>query len=293
MSLFLEPEPRSENFLWMGILNVTPDSFSDGGKFSSLESALNQAILMESQGATWIDVGGTTSKPGSTLPTAEQEWHRVAEVLRQLRQTLKPTTRISLDTMRASVAKLACEENLIDMINDVCSGEFCETSNTRIDRLALSSQNKPKSTIQVAAAFEKSFLCMHMKGLPQTMQNNPLYENVCFEVCEYLIKKVSEIRGFGIQDVWIDPGIGFGKTLFHNISLLSPTSIQMFLQIPAKLLVGLSRKSFLKSLFLENGGTPLEWENARDRESKHWEKRCAKLGVRAIRSHTIGFETDF
>jgi dihydropteroate synthase len=280
---------------WFGILNLTPDSFSDGGQFETVSSALNQALNLEANGARFIDVGAVSTRPSSLPISAETEWSRICEVLPELRKQLKKTTRISLDTARASIALRASENNWIDAINDVCSGEFCELSNTRIFNLAEKdfAEKSMKSTLSVASHFGLGFVSMHMQNLPTNMQDNPTYESLEEELKFFFAKKLEYLNEASISQKWLDPGIGFGKTFFHNASILAPQNIQTLVrfcnQNYAKLLLGISRKSFVKSIHMSGGGTDQSWKEKCDIESKLWEARCADLGCHSIRSHTVGF----
>jgi dihydropteroate synthase len=282
---------------WMGILNVTPDSFSDGGKFLNLNDALRQALWLEACGAGIIDVGACSTRPGSEYPSQEEEWAKLFPVLKELRTQLKPITKISLDTSRASVCVNACELNLIDIINDVHSGEYDERYETRNENLMSEILNETRSsknflsTAQVAGYFNKEYVCMHMQGTPKTMQINPTYTNIISEVFCFLQTKIDALKKLNVSSIYADPGIGFGKNFFQNLALLSPEAFKNYKNLGVKIIIGLSRKSFLKKIHSSRLNEPEKiddyWKQNSDLESKNWEKHCILLGANAIRTHTI------
>jgi dihydropteroate synthase len=208
----------------MGILNVTPDSFSDGGNFLDPEEAIAHALRMEREGAEIIDIGGESTRPGAEAVDADQELMRVIPVIRTLRARSEVV--ISIDTSKAVVAEEAVKAGA-DIINDVTAllGDL---------RMA-----------EVAARSEVGVVLMHMLGEPRTMQLNPHYEDVTAEVAEFLRQRVLGAIGYGmaVERIVIDPGIGFGKRPEHNRALLR--SLDDLAKIGRPILVGVSRKSFL------------------------------------------------
>jgi dihydropteroate synthase len=212
--------------LIMGILNVTPDSFSDGGKFLEVHSALSHAEKLIKEGADILDIGGASSRPGSTLIDAQVEWERVGQIIQAVRKTF-PDTLISLDTWRASVAKHGLDEG-VDLINDISAGMF-----------------EPEIFTHVARA-NAPYIAMHMKGTPQNMQDNPHYQNLEQEVLGFLAERTSMARQAGIKEVILDPGFGFGKTLEQNYRLFK--ALPAFVQTGQAVAIGISKKSMLTQL---------------------------------------------
>ncbi|MCL5267480.1 MAG: dihydropteroate synthase [Bacteroidetes bacterium] len=215
----------------MGILNVTPDSFSDGGRFFDQTDAVLHGFQMVKDGADLIDVGGESTRPGAGLVSAEEEIRRVIPVIRKVRQ--KVSVPISIDTYKSEVAKAALEAGA-SIVNDISGLHFDE-------RMA-----------EVIAGHDASVVVMHIKGTPKDMQSNPEYDDVVGEVYEYLLKSVEAARKSGIKQIMIDPGIGFGKTADHNLELIN--RLEAFKSIGVPILIGVSRKSFIGKI-LE---TPVE-----------------------------------
>jgi dihydropteroate synthase len=217
--------PIGERPLIMGILNVTPDSFSDGGLFASAEEAVAHAERMVSEGADIIDVGGESTRPGGTDVTDEDETRRVLPVLEALAGTSVP---VSADTRKPAVMRKAIAAGAA-MINDVNA--------LRAD-----------GALEVVAESNAAVCLMHMQGTPATMQQNPQYRDVVAEVTAFLRERVEACRSAGIGDtrIVIDPGFGFGKTLEHNLMLLA--SLQKFGELGVAVLAGLSRKGSLGAL---------------------------------------------
>ncbi len=221
---------RDRRFIWgdrtyiMGILNVTPDSFSDGGQFNSQEAALQQVVQMLPH-IDILDIGGESTRPNAQPVSAAEESDRILPIIEAIRAEY-PNLPISVDTVKASVAKAAIAAGA-DMLNDVSAGRF------DLDMLPLVGK------LQVP-----TFL-MHMQGEPRTMQENPKYRDVVRDVNQFLLDAISVAKAWGLPQhlIAIDPGIGFGKTLEHNLDLIR--NLSTFKAIPAPLLVGLSRKSFI------------------------------------------------
>ena len=211
--------------LVMGIVNVTPDSFSDGGKFFSPEVAISHASKLISQGADIIDIGGESTRPGAEQVSESEELKRVIPVIEKIR-TDNPTILISIDTTKASVAKHAVEAGA-DIINDVSGLSF------------------DNNMIGIVESFNIPVVIMHMKGNPQNMQLNPKYEDIVNEILDFFKMKIKMAVQSGINRsmIILDPGIGFGKTVEHNFELLSRLNEFNVLELP--IMIGPSRKSFI------------------------------------------------
>lgn len=210
----------------MGILNVTPDSFSDGGKFNRIDHALEQAHSMIQAGASIIDIGGESTRPGAPEVSLQEELNRVIPVITALRA--ESDVWISIDTSKAEVMKQAVEAGA-DIINDVRALQ-------------------EPGAIEVAAGAGVPVCLMHMQGQPRTMQSNPKYQDVLLEVGEFLNERVTACEKAGIkkEQLILDPGFGFGKTLAHNYHLLA--NLEKFHQFGIPLLAGMSRKSMIFKL---------------------------------------------
>ena len=207
----------------MGILNVTPNSFYDGGKYSDEKSMLFQVEKMLSEGATFIDIGAYSSKPSAEFVSEEEEITRLLPIIDLVLKNY-PDTLISVDTFRANVAKVAIENGAC-IINDIAAGSL------------------DKKMMQTVANLQVPYIMMHMKGNPQTMQSLAQYENVVKEMLFYFSEKVSQARSFGINDLIIDPGFGFAKTVEQNFEVMNNLELFQMLELP--LLVGVSRKSMI------------------------------------------------
>ena len=266
-----------------GIVNVSPDSFSDGGLFCDSLAATHQAQKLVNAGAHIVDVGGVSTRPGAPEVSAADELQRVMPILRSLRGVLPSSTLISLDTSSPIVALAAAEENLIDIINDVYASKRCDT---------LQQSESQQTTAHIAAHFDLGLILMHMQGTPTSMQSNPTYKDCLAEVCEFLDERLKFAKACGVNWLALDPGIGFGKTLENNLSLLSSDGMRELIALGAPVLVGLSRKSFLLKL-AEKQGTLPKFESAvaertwRDLQSALWEASCIERGARIIRTHTV------
>jgi dihydropteroate synthase len=225
----------------MGILNITPNSFFDGGKYADENSVLQQVEKMLIDGATFIDVGAYSSKPNAEFVSENEEISRLIPVIELILKNF-PETLISVDTFRATVAKKAIENGAC-IINDISAGSLDE------------------NMIQTVAKLQVPYIMMHMKGNPQTMQSLAQYENIVKEMLFYFSEKVAQARSFGINDLIIDPGFGFAKTLEQNFEVMNKLELFQMLELP--LLVGVSRKSMIyKTLetsaeFALNGTTVL------------------------------------
>jgi dihydropteroate synthase len=225
-------------FPWlMGIINTTPDSFSDGGRFLAREEALEQALTLEKQGARILDIGGESTRPGAEPVPAYEELRRVLPVIEALAGRTQAL--ISIDTMKASVAEAAIRTGA-HIVNDVSALTF-----------------DPRMA-EVCAGCDCGVVVMHMQGSPQTMQDNPHYDNVVAEVAEYLDQRIEALAGQGIdaERIVLDPGIGFGKTASHNLDLLR--NVATLRNIGRPVLIGHSRKRFLGKLL----GKPIDERSA-------------------------------
>jgi dihydropteroate synthase len=210
----------------MGILNITPDSFYDGGKHVFIAEALNQTEKMLSEGAVFIDIGAYSSRPGAIDISVEEELARLLPVIEAVTKHF-PEAIISIDTFRSTVARQSILAGA-HMINDIASGDDdAEMMNT-------------------VAELHVPYIMMHKKGTPQNMHLNPHYEHVVLEVIQYFTAKITTARAAGIKDIIIDPGFGFGKNLQHNYTLLNRMSDLALFELPV--LAGLSRKSMLQKI---------------------------------------------
>lgn len=207
--------------LVMGIINATPDSFYEGSRQQTVDAILQHAEKMIQDGADILDIGGQSTRPGSSVVGAEEELKRVISAIEAIHQHF-PETFISVDTYFSLVAKEAVKAGA-SIINDISAGSMDENMLTTV------------------AALQVPYVLMHMQGTPQTMQQSPQYENVTREVLDFFITKNDELKKAGINDVIIDPGFGFGKTIAHNFELLR--NLAVFKMIDHPLLLGISRKS--------------------------------------------------
>ncbi len=209
--------------LVMGIINITPDSFFAESRQQNIDDVLAQAEKMLQEGAAILDIGGQSSRPGSDLLTAEEELSRIIEPVIQLHRHF-PQAVISVDTFYSKVAKETVE-NGASMVNDISGGHADEKMLETVGKLSV------------------PYICMHMKGTPQTMQQYAVYNDVAGEVLDYFIERIDACKKAGIHDVIIDPGFGFAKNIAQNFELLSKFSLLKILNKP--LLAGLSRKSMI------------------------------------------------
>ena len=215
--------------LIMGILNVTPDSFSDGGKFSDVNAAISQVKRMISEGVDIIDIGGESTRPGSEPVSPAEQQQRVIPVIKAIRQTLNSDILISIDTTSSRVAKAALEAGA-DIINDVSAGL------------------EDPEILKVAATFQVPIILMHRQGTPKTMQDNPYYDDVVPEVINTLLTQIASAIQSGIkkENILIDPGIGFGKRKQDNLELLA--HLDKFVALGFPVLLGTSRKRFMGTI---------------------------------------------
>lgn len=205
----------------MGILNITPDSFYSSSRYNDIDAVVKQAEKMLADGATVLDIGGQSTRPGSQTITADEEWSRIEMPLKEIIKQF-PGAFISVDTFYAEVARKAVAKGA-SLINDISAGAIDE------------------DMLQTVAGLNVPYVLMHMQGTPQTMQEDPVYNNVTRDVLDFLINKKKQLTDAGIKDIIIDPGFGFGKTIKHNFELLQ--NLELFQIINSPLLAGISRKS--------------------------------------------------
>ena len=210
----------------MGVVNVTPDSFSDGGRYLDPDAAVAHGLALVAEGADVVDVGGESSRPGATAVPEAEERARVVPVVAELARHV----RVSVDTVKAAVAEAAIEAGAT-LVNDISA-----------------------SLWPVAAQGGVGYVAMHMQGTPATMQDDPRYDDVVAEVSEFLLARAGAAVAAGVGEVWIDPGIGFGKTDAHNLALLRALPELCTRGLPV--LVGTSRKGFLGRLAADAEGRP-------------------------------------
>lgn len=209
----------------MGILNLTPDSFYDGGVWKA-ENYLFHVEKMLEDGAEILDLGGMSSRPGADFITEEEEITRVIEPIYQIKKRF-PDTIISVDTWRAAVLERAFDKGA-DIANDISGGSF------------------DSNLLEMVAKLQMPYILMHIKEKPKTMQENPMYKDITLEILDYFIQKIGLLKNYGIKDIILDPGFGFGKTLTHNYELLA--SLRNFELLSYPILVGMSRKSMIYNL---------------------------------------------
>jgi dihydropteroate synthase len=225
----------------MGIVNLTPNSFYDGGKLTDEKSVLLQVEKMLTDGATFIDVGGYSSKPNAEFVSEEEELQRVIPIIKILVKEF-PKAQLSIDTFRSQVAQQSVEQG-VAMVNDIAAGSL------------------DHNMMRIVSQLRVPYIMMHMKGTPKTMQSLAQYNDLVKEVLFYFSEKIALARSFGISDIIVDPGFGFAKTIDQNFELLHKLELFKMLELP--LLIGVSRKSMIyKTLeteaeFALNGTTSL------------------------------------
>jgi dihydropteroate synthase len=256
-SRILECGPRT---LVMGILNVTPDSFSDGGRYLDHEAAVEHGLRMVEEGADLLDVGGESTRPGSEAVSVSEELDRVLPVVKRL--AAEVDVPISIDTRKADVAGPALDAGAT-IVNDVSAG-------------------RDPGMFAVALDAEAGLVLMHMLGEPKTMQDEPRYEDVVGEVRQYLADRIEAAEAAGIERdrVAADPGLGFGKTTPHSLQLMR--SIDAFLDLEVPILVGPSRKSFIGDAL---GGLPVDRRMEGTAGAVAW---MAARGAHIVRVHDVG-----
>jgi len=214
----------------MGILNVTPDSFFDGGKYSNSDDVIAQVSNMIKDGASIIDVGGMSSRPGAEVISEEEELRRVLPVIEKISSTY-PETIISIDTINATVAEKSVHAGA-SIINDISAG------------------NLDEKMFETVAKLGVPYILMHMQGQPENMQVNPNYEDLLTDILDFFIEKIGKLRALKVKDIILDPGFGFGKTIEDNYHLLK--NIDGFKILGLPLLVGISRKSMIYKVLETN-----------------------------------------
>ena len=207
----------------MGILNVTPDSFYDGGKYTGDKNILNQVEKMLLDGATFIDIGGQSSKPNAATVTVDEELKRVVPIVGLIIKQF-PKAILSIDTFNSKIAQ-ECVENGVAIINDISAG------------------NLDEKMFETVAKLQVPYIMMHLRGNPQTMQTLTDYDNLVKDILFYFSEKVAKARSFGINDFIIDPGFGFAKTTTQNFELLNKLDLFQMLELP--ILAGISRKGMI------------------------------------------------
>lgn len=208
----------------MGIINITPDSFFSGSRFNSEAAILERVGQVVDEGGSMVDVGAYSSRPGAENVSADIELARLLPALKVIRDRY-PNLIVSVDTFRAEVAERVVTEGFADIINDISGGEM------------------DGAMFDTVARLKVPYILMHMQGTPDTMQLNPTYRDVVADVSLWLSERVDKLRSMGVNDIIIDPGFGFGKTVEHNYSMLNRLDEFRLFQLP--LLVGLSRKSMI------------------------------------------------
>jgi len=208
----------------MGILNVTPDSFYDGGRYQNQEDIMRKVRQYVDEGADIIDVGAYSTRPGADDISVEEEKERLYRVLNPIREQF-PGVILSVDTFRSEVAGQVVNDFNVNMINDISGGTF------------------DGNMFSTMADLNVPYVLMHIKGTPQNMQKNPVYDNLLNEIIKYFAERIQELKVKGVNDIIIDPGFGFGKTVDHNFQLLNKLSFFRCFDVPV--MVGVSRKSMI------------------------------------------------
>lgn len=244
--------------LIMGILNVTPDSFFDGGKYLQEQDWLAQTGKMIREGAGIIDIGACSTRPGSPQPTPDEESERLIKVIRSVRKAY-PKVLISVDTYRASIAEQAVNAGA-NIINDISGGTL------------------DPQMFETVAKLKVPYVLMHIQGNPQTMQQNPVYTDVVQEVHVYFEEKLKELKDLGVKQVILDPGFGFGKTVEHNSELLK--NLDKFHSFNLPVLVGISRKSFVNKLLYISSQDTINATSILN-------KKAVENGAKMLRVHDV------
>ena len=208
----------------MGILNVTPDSFYDGGRYQNQEDIMRKVRQYVDEGADIIDVGAYSTRPGADDISVEEEKERLCRALKPIREQF-PGVILSVDTFRSEVAGQVVNDFNVNMINDISGGTF------------------DGNMFSTMADLNVPYVLMHIKGTPQNMQKNPVYDNLLNEIIKYFAERIQELKVKGVNDIIIDPGFGFGKTVDHNFQLLNKLSFFRCFDVPV--MVGVSRKSMI------------------------------------------------
>ncbi|WP_051172976.1 dihydropteroate synthase [Thermodesulfobacterium hveragerdense] len=251
---------------FMGVLNVTPDSFSDGGRFFGLKEAVLRAKELIEEGADIIDIGGESTRPFSEPITEEEELKRVVPVVKAIREEL-PDVVISVDTYKSRVAEESLKAGA-SMINDISAGCF------------------DQRMVEVVKDFDCPYVIMHIKGTPKTMQENPQYKDVVKEVKEFLQNRIEFLvkKGISVEKIIVDPGLGFGKNFEHNLEILK--RLDEFYSLERPILLGHSRKSFIGKVL--NKLNPLDREGG----TVGFSVWSSLRGVQFLRVHRVDLNKD-
>lgn len=245
----------------MGILNTTPDSFFDGGRYTGLDAALFQAEKMLRHGAFLLDVGGASSRPGADTVPIDEEKSRVLPLIEAITQQF-PEAFVSVDTWRVSVAHEAVAAGA-HLVNDISAGRLDNTENM----------------YETVGALQVPYILMHMAGTPDNMQQNPEYTDVNTEVLDFFIREISRLHAAGVYDIVLDPGFGFGKTVEHNYQLLN--GLHVFENVTGlPVLAGLSRKSMICKVLKVNPENALNGTTA-------LHMVALQQGARILRAHDV------
>ena len=247
----------------MGILNLTPDSFSDGGKFNDEKSALLQAEKMIKEGADFIDIGAQSTKPNAEFLSAKEEIIRIGKTISLIKKEF-PETLISLDTFYSEVVKFGFDEG-IDIVNDISGGDFDE------------------NLLKTVAETKLPYILMHSNSSYEKMHEKIQYDDIIFSLNYFFSKKINELQEFGINDVILDPGFGFGKTIEDQYKMIDEVEHIGFGKFP--LLIGISRKSFI---YKPLGKLPTEINN----ETQNLHRKVLEKGAKILRVHDVA-ETKF
>jgi dihydropteroate synthase len=242
----------------MGILNLTPDSFSDGGKFNSLDNALNHTQKMIGEGASIIDVGAYSSRPGADDISESEELSRLESILPELITSFRDTF-FSIDTFRSTVAQYALSQG-VHIVNDISGGLMDE------------------NMFRVVSDYRVPYVLMHMKATPQTMQNQADYQDLWAEIWHYFVERINVAHAHGVFDLILDPGIGFAKTPAHNLELMARIDELQLFGYP--ILLGISRKSTIRRLAEEDTEQMLPLTSALHLDA-------LKKGVKILRVHDV------
>ena len=243
----------------MGILNLTPDSFSDGGRYQSISEAINHTGQMLEEGAEIIDIGGYSSRPFAREVSEREELERIYEPTEAIMKAF-PEAIISIDTFRSAVARRMLDMG-VHIINDISSGNFDD------------------EMMKVVSSYgDVPYIMMHMKGKPKDMQLSPSYDHVFEEVWTFLLQKIERARKAGIRDIVVDPGFGFGKTILHNYQLLGKLDRFTLLRVPV--LIGVSRKSMLYKFFDTNPNDVIDMCSV-------LHNKALEAGVQILRVHDV------
>ena len=243
----------------MAVVNITPDSFSDGGRFLDGRAAIKHALKLVDEGADILDIGGESTRPGAKPVSEKEELRRVIPIIEKLAKKIKVP--LSIDTMKPAVARAALVAGA-SMVNDVAASR------------------KNIAMWRVVAEFHAGYICMHAQGSPKTMQKNPVYRNVVRDIGKFFSECLKQLQAQGVEleQIILDPGIGFGKTLAHNLELLA--NLKSFARWQRPLLLGVSRKSFLGKI----SGAGL---NERLPASLACATLAIESGARIIRAHDV------